>query len=79
MLTFQLSTGVAGACGKVNSDSAYIAAVYTSLYDGGSACGKTITITSSSGTTIEVTVADECPTCGSDNHIDLAEGPFQAL
>lgn len=69
----------AGACGDVNPDSAMIAAVYPSVYQDGAACGKTISISNDSGATIEVTIADLCPSCEDANHIDLSEAAFKQL
>lgn len=76
-VTYFYQGGNPGACGSVNSDSAYIAAVSPSQYGGGSACGRNIRI-SANGKSITVRVADLCPSC-SYGHIDLSTGAFSAL
>ncbi|GAA5972630.1 hypothetical protein JCM11641_002945 [Rhodosporidiobolus odoratus] len=76
--TYFYQNGVAGACGSVNSDSAYIVALQTSMYSGGSHCGQSIKV-NGNGNTITVKVADECPTCESSGSIDLSEAAFKAL
>lgn len=64
--TYYTQNGVAGNCGNVNPDSAWIVALPTATYAGGSNCGKQVTITRvSTGKTIQATVADSCPTCES--------------
>lgn len=53
------------ACGKVNPDSAPICALRTETYAGGKNCGKMIRITRTSGKggSVDVQVADMCPSC----------------
>lgn len=81
-LTWFTQNGVAGACGTVHSDSDFIAALDTSVYgDTGaqsSYCGKTIRITWQ-GNSVDVVVADACPTCDNASSVDLSEAAFQAL
>lgn len=81
-LTWFTQNGVAGACGQVHSDSDFIAALDSSAYgDTGSQssyCGKTIRITWG-GKSVDVVVADACPTCSNPSSVDLSEAAFQAL
>jgi len=78
--TFFYQNGVAGACGTINPESAVIAALQTETYAGGSNCGKQVEITRvSTGKTITVTVADECPTCNDPESIDLSIGAYTQL
>ncbi|BGP12448.1 hypothetical protein JCM10213v2_000365 [Rhodosporidiobolus nylandii] len=76
--TYFYQNGVAGACGTVHSDSDYIIALQTSMYSGGSNCGRTVSI-NGNGKTITAKVADECPTCVSSGSIDLSEAAFKSL
>lgn len=56
--------GNAGACGNVNSDSSYIVAVNSGMFDS-SKCGQSVTVTNqNNGQSITATVADLCPGCG---------------
>ncbi|GAA95472.1 uncharacterized protein L969DRAFT_58376 [Mixia osmundae IAM 14324] len=73
--TYYYQGGNAGACGAVNSDSAYIVAMNSAQFSG--SCGKQVTIYSG-GKSVTATVADECPTCGYGS-IDLSTGVFSAL
>ncbi|GAA5841855.1 hypothetical protein JCM5353_002041 [Sporobolomyces roseus] len=82
--TYFFQNGVAGACGKVNPDSAYIVALDYRLYgDMGKQskyCGKSLTIkNTSNGKTVAATVADACPTCSSAGSLDLSEAAFGAI
>lgn len=77
--TFYFQDGATGACGQVHQDSDFIIALPESQYDGGSHCGKSVTITdTSSGTTHTATVADLCPGCAGDS-IDMSVGLFTAF
>lgn len=76
--TFFYQNNVAGACGAVNSDSAYIVALDSAIYDNGAYCGKSLTIWGN-GKSVTATVADECPTCASAYSIDLSVAAFTAL
>ncbi|KAI5480022.1 expansin family protein [Pseudohyphozyma bogoriensis] len=76
--TYFYQNGVAGACGSVNSDSAYIVALDSALYGSGGYCGKSLTIYAN-GKSVTATVADECPTCSSEYSLDLSVGAFTAL
>lgn len=81
-LTWFTQNGVAGACGTVHSDSDFIAALDSATYgDTGSQssyCGKTIRITWQDKS-VDVVVADACPTCSGPSSVDLSEAAFQAL
>ncbi|GAA5955861.1 hypothetical protein JCM3765_000021 [Sporobolomyces pararoseus] len=82
--TYFYQGGVAGACGKVNPDSAYIVALDYRLYgDLGKVskyCGKSLTITNTAnGKSIVATVADACPSCNSKYSLDLSEAAFGAI
>ncbi|KAJ3787801.1 hypothetical protein GGU10DRAFT_347849 [Lentinula aff. detonsa] len=78
--TFFYQNGVAGACGEVHADSAFIVALDQSRYgDSGATsqyCGKTVSITGL-GKTMQATVADDCPTCDNQNSLDMSVGLFQ--
>ncbi|GAA5821269.1 hypothetical protein JCM3770_007390 [Rhodotorula araucariae] len=78
--TYYTQNGVAGNCGDVNPDSAYIVALPTATYSGGSHCGRKVSITrSSTGKTITAVVADSCPTCVNNSCLDLSVAAFTAL
>ncbi|BGO95232.1 hypothetical protein NBRC10512v2_007035 [Rhodotorula toruloides] len=79
--TFYTQNGVAGACGKVNPDSALICALKTETYAGGKNCGKMIRITRTSGKggSIDVQVADMCPSCEGPGYVDLSTGAYNKL
>lgn len=43
-------------------------------------CGRRILVTNTKNQkTVEVTVADACPTCGGKNDLDLSEGAFTQI
>ncbi|GAA5871812.1 hypothetical protein JCM3774_000306 [Rhodotorula dairenensis] len=78
--TYYTQNGVAGHCGSVNPDSAYIVALPSATYAGGSHCGQQVTITrTSTGKTIQATVADSCPTCVNNACLDLSVAAFTAI
>ncbi|GAA5853428.1 hypothetical protein JCM8547_002453 [Rhodosporidiobolus lusitaniae] len=78
--TYFYQNGVAGNCGKVNSDSTPLVALPTVTYAGGSHCGQTVTIKRlDTGNTITALVADSCPTCENNNCLDLSWGAFSSL
>ncbi|KAI0647082.1 RlpA-like double-psi beta-barrel-protein domain-containing protein-containing protein [Trametes meyenii] len=82
--TFYFQGGQAGACGAVNPDSAFIAAMQTKRYGDLGAksalCGQKVKITNQkNGKTVTVTIADACPTCGTENDIDLSQGAFDQI
>jgi len=79
--TFFYQNGVAGACGAVNPDTAFIAAIDQERYgnsgDKSSLCGKQVQITNpSNNKSVTVTIADDCPTCQNGNSIDLSFAAF---
>ena len=79
--TYFWQKGNPGACGKVNPDTALIAAMDSALYgNSGNAsplCGKQVKITNTNnGKTVTVVVADDCPTCTNAQSIDLSHSAF---
>ncbi|PWN45956.1 barwin-like endoglucanase, partial [Ceraceosorus guamensis] len=79
--TYYLQKGVAGACGKVNSEEALIIALPSAMYAGGKHCGRKVKITrkGGKGQTVTATVADECPTCTTSTSLDLSKGAFAKI
>ncbi|KAK4699918.1 hypothetical protein P7C70_g6334, partial [Phenoliferia sp. Uapishka_3] len=78
--TYFTQNGVAGACGKVNLDTAKVIAIDSAMYNNGANCGRSITITRvSDGRTATGVVADECPTCNNGTSLDMSEGLFLEL
>ncbi|PWN53165.1 barwin-like endoglucanase, partial [Violaceomyces palustris] len=78
--TFFYQGGNAGACGTVHQDSDYVVALQSSMYAGGSRCGKKVKITrNDTGKSITATCADECPTCTNTQSLDLSVAAFTAL
>ncbi|TNY18664.1 hypothetical protein DMC30DRAFT_41578 [Rhodotorula diobovata] len=78
--TYYTQNGVAGNCGDVNPDSAYIVALPTATYAGGSHCGQKVRLTrTSTGKTITAMVADSCPTCVNNSCLDLSVAAFTAI
>ncbi|KAG8217727.1 hypothetical protein J3R82DRAFT_5886 [Butyriboletus roseoflavus] len=79
--TYFYQNGNPGACGQVNSDSAFI--YQTRFGTSGPAsplCGQQVSITNqNNGKSITVQIADDCPTCQNENSIDLSVGAFEAL
>ncbi|KAI9608456.1 hypothetical protein H4Q26_004638 [Puccinia striiformis f. sp. tritici PST-130] len=68
-----------GACGGTNSESDLIVAMNQAQYEGGSQCGKTVSIKNeASGKSVQAKVVDECPGC-SHGSLDLSPSTFQAL
>lgn len=77
--TYFYQGGNAGACGNYNSDSSYVVAIDSAMYNG-DLCGKKVKITNTAtGATVTATVADECPTCASSGSLDLSVAAFQAI
>jgi len=81
-VTWFTQNGVAGACGTVHSDSDFVAALDSRTYGNtgsqSSYCGKTIRL-SWQGKSVDVVVADACPTCSNPSSVDLSVAAFQAL
>ncbi|GAA5909215.1 hypothetical protein JCM6882_003766 [Rhodosporidiobolus microsporus] len=67
--TFFYQNGNPGACGNYNSDSTYLVALQSSMYNGGSHCGKMVTIYRG-GKSIQAKVQDD---------LDLSVGAFNAI
>ncbi|KAI0374697.1 hypothetical protein BV20DRAFT_960845 [Pilatotrama ljubarskyi] len=65
------------ACGSTDSDSAYVIALSSSLYNGGEHCYKQVTI-EYNGKQVQATVTDECPGC-KDSQADVSRPLFAAL
>jgi hypothetical protein len=81
---FADQNGNPGACGNYNSDSALIGAIDIAWYGNTGAvsqyCGRSVQITNlNNGKTVEITVADVCPTCDTSNSFDLSVGAFSAI
>ncbi|PVG02766.1 barwin-like endoglucanase [Serendipita vermifera] len=82
--TYFYQNGNPGACGNWNSDSALIAAMEVSRYGptnvASPLCGRSVHIVNTNnGRSVDVIVADACPTCVNGNSIDLSEGAFKAI
>ncbi|KAI0359479.1 barwin-like endoglucanase [Trametes cingulata] len=82
--TFFFQNGEVGACGHVNPDSAFIAAIsvqrYGNLGEVSPLCGKQIAVTNTgNGRSAVLTIADACTTCPGINDMDLSEGAFLFL
>lgn len=82
--TFYYQNGNAGACGDYHSDYDLIAAIDISRYGNTGSksylCGQRVHIkNNNNGNTVDVVIADVCPTCVNGNSIDLSLGAFQAL
>lgn len=85
--TYFYQGGNAGACGTVHSDSDYGIAIDSNGWwadyasnNNSPTCGRKIAITNTNnGKTVTATVWDVCPTCVSDNSLDLSVGAFNAI
>lgn len=63
----------------MHKDSDFIVSLNIPAWANGAHCGQTVKVAdASTGKTVTVTVADECPTCGAGG-IDLSVGAFEAL
>lgn len=68
-----------GACGWTNSGSDFIVAMNAPEWNGGSNCGKTVTITNTqNGNTQQAQIVDLCPGC-SWGSLDMSTSLFSAL
>ncbi|KDE09679.1 hypothetical protein MVLG_00083 [Microbotryum lychnidis-dioicae p1A1 Lamole] len=77
--TWYAQDGNAGSCGKYNRDSTIIVAVNSPQVNGGSHCGRYVTIMNTSNKKIiRARVADECPGCGYGS-LDLSTAAFKKL
>lgn len=83
--TFFYQGGNPGACGVVHSDSDKIVAIDGNGYwqnfgVQSEYCGRWVNIKNTqNGKTVTAMVADVCPTCVSDNSLDLSVGAFTAI
>ncbi|WOO83908.1 Papain inhibitor [Vanrija pseudolonga] len=83
--TFFYQNGVAGACGTVHSDSDAIVAIDTNGWwqntgQVSDLCGRQVRITRvSDGRQVTATIADACPTCDTNNSLDLSVGAFNQI
>ncbi|KAJ7826699.1 hypothetical protein B0H14DRAFT_2158537, partial [Mycena olivaceomarginata] len=59
-----------------HEDTNLVVALQTNMYDNGTHCGQSITITAN-GKVATALVADECPTCINTNSVDMSEVMFQ--
>jgi hypothetical protein len=82
--TFYLQNGIAGACRTLHTDRDFIAALDYRMYGDlgvkSPHCGKKMSIkNTNNGHTVNVIVADACPTCDHPNSVDLSKAAFMAL
>lgn len=84
--TFYTQDGNAGACGDTHSDSDLIGAIdkyWYGDYNGektSALCGVQVHIKNTNNNKeVTITIADVCPTCDTDNSIDLSVGAFTSI
>lgn len=81
-VTWFTQNGNFGACGVKHSDNDFIAALDYRVYGNTSAkskyCGQKIRV-SWKGKSVDVIVADACPTCDNSGSVDLSLAAFKAL
>jgi len=81
-VTWFTQNGNAGACGAKHSDDDFIVALDYRTYGDLSAkskyCGQKIRV-SWQGKSVDVTVADACPTCFNSASVDLSTAAFKSL
>jgi hypothetical protein len=82
--TFFYQNGVAGACGIVHKDTDFVAALPGAMYGDYSKqsdkCGKKIRVTRpSNGKSVDVIIADACPSCPKRGDVDLSKAAFLQL
>ncbi|WVQ74623.1 hypothetical protein IAR50_004224 [Cryptococcus sp. DSM 104548] len=85
--TFFSQGGEAGECGTVHSDDDYVIAIDSNGWwsdyesnDSSPYCGKSITLTNTNnGKSVTAVVADVCPTCETNNSLDLSVAAFNAI
>lgn len=81
-VTWYTQNGNYGACGNKHSDDDFIAALDYRAYGDLSAkskyCGQKIRV-SWQGKSVDVIVADACPTCDNASSVDLSTAAFKAL
>ncbi|BGP36343.1 hypothetical protein JCM10449v2_000243 [Rhodotorula kratochvilovae] len=77
--TWFTQNGVAGSCGKKNSDSTLLVAMNSPQVSGGKHCGRYVTLTNTAnGKSVRALVADECPGCAYGS-LDLSTAAFKAI
>ncbi|KAI0718967.1 RlpA-like double-psi beta-barrel-protein domain-containing protein-containing protein [Cerioporus squamosus] len=76
-VTWYQPGGAYGACGSINQNSDFVAALSPSEYASGANCWRHIRV-SCTNKFVDVTVVDLCPSC-EQGHIDLSEGAFEQL
>ncbi|KAG8876715.1 hypothetical protein FRB98_007087 [Tulasnella sp. 332] len=75
--TYYFQSGVAGACGQVNPDTALIGAMNAAQYPG--TCGESVVVTNTqNGKFVTIRIEDLCPGCAA-NSLDLSVAGFGAI
>ena len=85
--TYYTQNGNEGECGQYHSDSDYIIAIDTNGWwpdyqtnSNSPYCGRKITLTNTdNGKSVTATVEDACPSCSTDNSLDLSVAAFLAI
>ncbi|KAG8759983.1 hypothetical protein FRC14_004425 [Serendipita sp. 396] len=82
--TYYYQGGNAGACGDYHGDGDYIGAIdsfyYGDLGQKSDWCGKRVRITNTNNQqSVEIVIADVCPSCDGDQGFDLSVAAFQAI
>lgn len=82
--TYYYQGGNAGACGNYHGDYDMIGAIDIAWYGNTGSqsqyCGRSVKVTNqNNGRSVDIIVADVCPTCNTDNSFDLSVGAFQAI
>lgn len=67
-----------GACGWQSSSGDAIVALTSKMWDGGSHCGKWVTM-EHNGAKTSAKIVDECPTCEGNAGLDLSPSQFSHL
>ena len=85
--TYFLQDGNEGECGQYHSDSDFIIAIDTNGWwpdyqtnSNSPYCGRKITLTNTdNGRSVTATVEDACPSCSTNNSLDLSVAAFLAI
>ncbi|KAG8835291.1 Rho GTPase [Serendipita sp. 399] len=82
--TYYYQGGNAGACGDYHGDYDYIGAIDSNYYGDLGAkswwCGQRVRITRADNQrSVDIVIADVCPTCDGTEGFDLSVGAFQAI